>query len=119
MGGGEVDESQNAEEVEGAFFVVVQEEEECAGEEVEGLAVPDCGVVDCKGAEDIAEGADAGGVGAKEVRGWVRWGANVCGGCGPADVGSDGVGFEVDVVWVGAVEVAFDVFAVVFAELVG
>lgn len=80
---------------EGLFFG--EEEEEEAGEEVEGLAVADFGMVDCEGLEDAAEGG--------KQRSFV--GGLLC---------RRSVGFEVDVVGKGAVEVSLDGFLVVWVK---
>ena len=94
MGSREDGGGDDVEHDEGFFFR--EEEEEEAGDEVEGLAVADFGVMGGKGAEDAAEGGEerAFWLGGREGEVWG--------------------GFEVDVVWEGAVEVAFDGFFVVF-----
>ncbi len=94
MGAGEVDGGDDVEHPEG--FFLGEEEQEEAGEEVQGLAVADAGGVVGEGAEDAAEGGQDGG-----FRG---------GGVG------GGGGFEVDVVGEGAVDVALDGFFVGFGQ---
>jgi hypothetical protein len=99
----EVDAGDHGEEDEGLFFVLVEEEQEEAGDEVEGLAVAYRGIVHSKGLQYTPEGTHNGDFGF---------------GRPAAGVGRGGiVGFEAGVVRECAMEIAFNVFAVVVTEL--
>ena len=103
MCSGEVDAGDHGEENEGLFFILVEEEEKEAGDEVEGLAVADRWVVNSKSLQYTPEGSHNGDFGFGRLAAGVRR-------CGV-------VGFEAGVVWERAVQVAFDMFAIVVTEL--
>lgn len=106
----------DVEQDKGLFFVFVQEEQQQAGDEVEGLAVADSGVVEGEGLEDAAEGTDDGWFGGCGVGGGLAMLVVVCGLVPLGMMRMRRVGLEADVIRESAVEVSFELLAVGIAE---